>query len=180
MMETDRQAQLSYWISQQHQGQMVKRTTRPYFEHLQTVAEMAAPFAELGFEVGLCHDLLEKTSVAAKDFYRALVRFGYQPDEADVIHSQVTELTDVYHKTAYPDLNKQERKELEARRLAEISPGAQTVKYADLIDNIAWVQRYDPNNAGRYLARKKTLLLSLNRGNPLLRREALHIISKRC
>jgi hypothetical protein len=172
-MYADRKSQLNDWISHKHQGQRVKGTAESYFDHLLAVAGMAAPYATFGYEVGLSHDLLEKTDVIPALFYRALIKFGYEPDEADRILSQVIELTDVFTKAAYPDLNKSERKEREEKRLSTISAEAQTVKYADLIYNIAWIRTYDKKKAAGYLARKKALLLAMDKGDPALRQKAL-------
>jgi hypothetical protein len=174
LTQPDRKAKLIRWISRKHRGQVIKGTTEPFFNHLKAVAEMAAPFVRFGYEVGLSHDLLEKTNITAVLFYQALTRFGYLPGEADAIISQVIELTDVFTKAAYPGLKKHERKELEEQRLAAVGPDAQTVKYADLICNIEWVLQYGQKNAASYLYRKRKLLLAMESGDPMLRQKAMN------
>ena len=72
----------------------------------------------------------------------------------------VIELTDVYTKKNYPGLNRRARKMREADRLAKISGDAQTIKYADIIDNVTNIFVNDPDFAvvftqeGRYALRK--------------------------
>jgi len=169
--------QLKRWVSLQHQGQVIRRTKKPYFEHLLAVAELAGPAVTLGYEIGLCHDLLEETDVTERELLAALLSFGFTETDAGSITSCVVELTDVYTAVAYPGLSKSERKTLEQARLLTISPTAQTVKYADLIYNAVWVLKYDHKHAAKYMAKKQLLLADLDRGNSKLRNQLLHLIS---
>lgn len=169
--------QLKRWVSLQHQGQLLRRTKRPYFEHLLAVAELAGPAVTLGYEIGLCHDLLEETAVTERELLAALLSFGFTEADARIITFCVVDLTDVYTAVAYPGLRKAERKALEQVRLLTISPTAQTVKYADLIYNSIWVLKYDHKHAAKYMAKKQMLLADLNRGNSKLRNQLLHLIS---
>lgn len=164
--------QLIEWIKQQHEGQQIRGTTEPYINHLIAVAEMAA-LVPLGYEIGLCHDLLEETEVSKTELYSALTGFGYSNQEADFILNCTIELTDVFTKKAYPDLTKKIRKEREAARLVTISSAAQTIKYGDLIYNIAWMLKYDLRHAGKYLRKKQLLLMSMTNGDRNLHRKAL-------
>jgi (p)ppGpp synthase/HD superfamily hydrolase len=172
-----RTAQLTSWIRLKHQGQLVRRTNAPYFDHLIAVAEMAAPATPFGYEIGLCHDLFEKTATRQNEFHKALLDYSYTPDETGEIISQVVELTDVFTKASYPLLSKAVRKSKEEKRLATISCGAQTVKYADLIYNIQWMMKYDLKHAENYLKRKQHLLRLMAAGNPGLHNEANELIS---
>jgi hypothetical protein len=54
---------LSAWIKQRHKGQLILQTDRPYFDHLVFIAELSGAVMPLGYEIGLCHDLLEETAV---------------------------------------------------------------------------------------------------------------------
>ena len=109
--------QLRDWVREQHAGQFIKYTDKPYFEHLEYVAEKAENKALLAYEIGLCHDLFEETKISAGQLMVVLTSFGY--GEAEVVHitDSVTELTDKFTKKAYPDLSKIERKRREAERL---------------------------------------------------------------
>jgi (p)ppGpp synthase/HD superfamily hydrolase len=173
----NRKVQLTHWVKSMHEGQIIKCTGEPYFNHLLAVAEMAAPASPFGYEVGLCHDLLEKTLTSQNELHHALIRFGYQAKEASGIVSQVVELTDVFTKAAYPHLKKTIRKAKEEERLATISVGAQTVKYADLVYNIGWVVEFDSAHAARYLEKKKKLLAAMHSGDQALHAKALQMIS---
>jgi len=164
------------WVAVQHHGQIIKRTIEPYFNHLITVANLAKPAVALGFEIGLCHDLLEDTDTTAEELPVRLITFGYTETEANTIAFAVVELTDVFTRNAYPDLTKKERKEKEHARLLSISAAAQTVKYCDLIYNIKWMLTYDRKHAKKYLKKKLLLVSGLNGGDPALREQALELI----
>ncbi|KQM74789.1 hypothetical protein ASE74_02070 [Pedobacter sp. Leaf216] len=171
-------AQLAKWVAEQHAGQLVRNTNKPYFNHLETVATLAGPVTRLGYEIGLCHDLLEDTNTNGDDLQNALIRFGYAKSDASEIMNCVIELTDVYTKKAYPYLHKVKRKKLEAERLFKVSAAAQTVKYADLMDNIDWMMQHDQKHATKYLNKKRLLIANLNQGNAQLRQQVLNLINK--
>ncbi len=169
---------LANWVEDKHKNQLIKSTLLPYFDHLNKVALMAKNAVEWGYEIGLCHDLLEDTATTSTELQTALVHFDYPKAVADLITACVVELTDVFTKTAYPKLRKKERKKLENKRLQTLSAAAQTVKYADLIDNVAWMMKYDLKHAAKYLKKKSVLLTNLNRGNVYLRQQAMDIIQQ--
>ncbi|MBB3054871.1 hypothetical protein [Mucilaginibacter gotjawali] len=164
------------WVEEKHRGQLVKKTTAPYFTHLAAVAGMAGPLMALGYETGLCHDLLEDTETTADELTNTLILFGYEPEQASFITSTVTELTDVYTSAAFPFLSKDERKEKEALRLSKTSPAAQTLKYCDLADNIKWVLRHDRKHALQYLQKKERLVKKLTAGDAAVRKNLLTLI----
>jgi hypothetical protein len=172
MNSTDK---LLNWIKQRHEGQLIRRTTEPYINHLVVVAELAS-VSPLGYEVGLCHDLFEETETTKNELHSALTGFGYKDQEADLIVNCSIELTDVFTKKNYPDLKKKNRKKKEAERLATISPVSQTVKYADLIYNVEWVMKYDLKHAEKYLRKKQLLLAAMIKGNGNLHQQALTMV----
>lgn len=161
------------WVALKHYGQLIRKTAEPYLNHLTAVAGMVRDSVPCGYEIALCHDLLEDTNTTIAELSTVLLTFGYEKPESGRICDCVTELTDVYTAKAYPDLNKAERKEKEAARLLTISPPAQSVKYADLIYNIEWVIKYDQKHAKKYLKKKKRLLEDLNQGDHILHEQAL-------
>jgi len=168
---------LAAWVKEQHAGQLIRKTNEPYFDHLQFVAEKAGAIIPLGYEIGLSHDLLEKTSVTAQDIRAALIGHNYTAITSDHITNCVVELTDIFTKTSFPQIKKKKRKEMEAKRLAGISPDAQTVKYADLIYNIDWMIKHSRKKLYKYLKRKKELLHSMRNGDEGLHNEALILIN---
>ena len=169
--------QLANWVEEKHRGQLIRDTEEPYFMHLVAVAEMAGPATSLGYEIGLCHDLLEDTPVTKDELHEALISFNYAKTDADHITACVAELTDVYTSAAYPYLGKKARKEKEALRLSAISADAQTVKYCDLIYNINWMLHHDRKHAAKYLKRKKHLVTCMAAGDKGLRQKAFDIIN---
>lgn len=169
---------LADWVADQHSGQLIRKTCISYFSHLMAVASCATSAAKLGYEVGLCHDLLEDTATTKDGLLQALLQFGYPASEAILITNAVVELTDVYTKNAYPYLSKTKRKKLESKRLLTISALAQTVKYADLMDNMRWMLVYDLKHAKKYLKKKRHLIMGLNRGDRNLQQQALALAGK--
>ena len=153
------------WVREQHEGQIIPKNGYPYFTHLSAVAALAGGVVRLGGEIGLCHDLLEDTEITAGTLNEVLLSFGYSQTDSEIITTCVVELTDVYTVSAFGELKKNERKQLEAERLITISSRAQTVKYADLIDNIGWVLTFNKQAANEYLKKKLTLLKDLNKGD---------------
>lgn len=151
-----------------HENQVRKYTGEPYHFHLQSVAKMADERCKFGYEIGLCHDLLEDTDCTAGELSGALSRFGYSHDEVVLITACVIELTDVYTHETFPQLNRAARKSLESKRLHKISYEAQTVKYCDLIDNTSSIVQHDKGFAVKYLQEKASILSGMNKGNPAM------------
>lgn len=167
---------LAGWVAEKHDGQLIKRTKEPYFNHVLAVADMARQGTEYGYEIGLCHDLLEDTQTSQAELESTLLNFGYSASSAQQITSCVVQLTDVYTAKDFPELSKSARKNREFIRLGTITAEAQTVKYADLIYNLNWVLQYDEKHALKYLLKKQQLLTELKLGNPELREQAFTVI----
>jgi len=89
----------------------------------------------------------------------------------------VKELTDVYIKDDYPDVNRKGRKEKEAMRLGTISSRAQTIKYADLLDNGMDIMSNDPKFGKVYLKEKEQILKYMDRGNQELYNKCLEVLN---
>jgi (p)ppGpp synthase/HD superfamily hydrolase len=168
----NRRLQLINWVRAQHDGQLIKESGEPYFAHVLTVANTVAESGTLTYEIGLCHDLLEKTHITASSLQAALLSFGYTAAEAAPISDCVVELTRHFTKEASP-LPKKIRKDLEDERLLMISADAQTVKYADLLYNADWMMQYDRHHAKAYLERKIELVTALTAGDTALREKVL-------
>jgi guanosine-3',5'-bis(diphosphate) 3'-pyrophosphohydrolase len=86
-------------------------------------------------------------------------------------------LTDVYIKAEYPKWNRRKRKDKEAARLANTSAEAQTVKYADIIDNAPEIAEKDPDFAKRFLPEYRALLRKITRGNAELHAIAVETVN---
>ncbi len=168
----NRRLQLIQHIRAQHNGQLIKDTTQPYFEHVLAVANNAAEAAPLAFEIGLCHDLLEKTTITQSDLFKSLKDFGYDEREAEHISNCVMEVTRHFTKAENP-LPKKMRKALEEERLLTISADAQTVKYADWAYNAEWMMQHDRYHAADYLKHHIELMEQMTDGDAQLREAVL-------
>jgi (p)ppGpp synthase/HD superfamily hydrolase len=166
------------WVKTKHDGQLIKKTIEPYYNHLIFVAETVRKATPLGFEIGLCHDLLEDTDTNEAELEKQLITFGYDLLDARFITYCVVELTDVFTKEAYPHLSKSSRKAKEADRLSMISPASQTVKYADLLYNVGWVLKYNHKKALKYLKAKKKLLALMDKGDRKLWKRVSKVIEQ--
>jgi (p)ppGpp synthase/HD superfamily hydrolase len=141
-----------------HDGQLRKYTGEHYILHPIAVAELVA---ERGGSpemqaAALLHDVLEDTLVTHAELRAKL----HQADSsmAETVLALVVELTDVYTKESFPHLNRKERKELEAQRLARCSAEARAIKRADMEDNTSSIVDHDPSFAKTYLKEKARLL----------------------
>lgn len=161
-----------------HNTQMRRYTAERYIVHpvrvMQTCREYTLDSTILA--AALLHDVLEDTPVqesALKQFLLTCMSDA----EASRTLQLVIELTDVYTKVAYPAWNRQKRKKMERERLAHISPEAQTIKYADIIDNAPEIAREDPDFALRFLPEYRALLPLINKGHPQLYQRAITTVN---
>ena len=122
----------------------------------------------------LLHDVLEDTPTTESDLISLLIKTKeLNLGEVKDVVNLVKELTDVYTTESYPNTNRRGRKELEALRLGKISPRAQTIKYADLLDNSEDILRNDPKFAEVYLKEKRDILKYMDSGNKSLYKRCL-------
>lgn len=167
MILTDRQVALLNFVKIAHKHQVRKYTDEPYITHLIAVADKVIPYVDkypLIWEVALCHDLFEDTEVTYNSFQKPLRSFGYSTEESFNVSWGVSQLTDTYTSKDYPDWNRNQRKRSEAMRLGGISPLAQTVKYADMIDNTSSIVDHDHKFAKVYLEEKGMYLKAMRNG----------------
>ena len=123
----DKRNHLYAFVALKHFCQKRKYTNGSYLsEHLLPVAKMAEGKCKLGYEIGLCHDLLEDTNCSIEELLNALIRFGYEEVAAYLIVASVIDLTDYHTTENYPHLNRKIRKASEAERMKYISPDSQT------------------------------------------------------
>jgi guanosine-3',5'-bis(diphosphate) 3'-pyrophosphohydrolase len=112
----------------------------------------------------LLHDVLEDTNTTREDMLEFLL--GVMPDAmATRTLDLVVELTDVYTKNNYPELNRRARKLKEADRLSKISGDAQTIKYSDIIDNVTNIFVNDPDFATVFIHEGRTALRKMEKGD---------------
>jgi (p)ppGpp synthase/HD superfamily hydrolase len=146
-METILQ-QVRDFADQAHGEQTRKYSPERYIEHPLRVMEIVrACAADIPMQAAaLLHDVLEDTPVnkqAIIDFLQPLM----PPQQVNRTIQLVEELTDVYVKANYPHWNRRKRKDKEAERMEKTSADAQTIKYADIIDNSTYIATQDPDFA---------------------------------
>lgn len=125
----------------------------------------------------ILHDVLEDTGTTPNQIKEFLLTVMNERDANQTL-DLVIELTDVYTKHQYPRLNRRGRKTREATRMENISSEAQTVKYADIIDNVGEIAEHDPDFAPVFLRECRALVKKMKRGNKQLREKAIQILEE--
>lgn len=148
-------------------GQKRKYSGENYWVHVERVADLVSSVTndEDMIIAAHFHDILEDVTPSLPDIYNIFViakEFG------EVVAGYVTDLTDVFTREAYPNLNRKARKTLEAKRLGTIHPNSQTIKLADLLDNTADILAHDKGFGIQYLKEKEVVLPYLKEGNQTL------------
>jgi len=150
-------------------NQRRKYSNAPYDVHLHAVAKLVESVTDDAEMIAAAwlHDTVEDTQATLEDIE---AEFGI------VVAELVEELTDISRPC---DGNRQVRKAIDRRHLAQASARAKTVKLADLIDNCRDITRHDPGFAQVYLAEMDDLLDVLQDGDARLyrRAEKLHAAS---
>ena len=160
-----RREELRRWVTEQHHEQR-RKDGEYYPNHLMRVAERAEQYVKYGYEIGLCHDLIEDTNWTTKQLWEYLFSIGYDPAEVEPICKAVHHLTEVYSSDNYPWLNREQRKRLEADRLFAIEDrDTVTVKYCDLLDNVGAAKNLTADFRKRYLEEKAHVIDGLDQGN---------------
>ena len=162
-----------------HGDQKRKYTGEPYVNHTVTVANIVKKHGgdEPMVYAAILHDVLEDTPTAENELMGLLMDiFDNYMISRDVV-MLVKELTDVYVTENFPNTNRKGRKEMEAMRLGKVSPRAQTIKYADLLDNSRDIVYNDPKFAKVYLTEKEQILKYMTKGNKELYNKNLKLLS---
>jgi (p)ppGpp synthase/HD superfamily hydrolase len=162
-----------------HGDQKRRYTPDRYIVHPIRVMELCKSYTTdvAVLAAALLHDVLEDTEVDKE----ALLDFLLQVmDERKARRTLalVVELTDVYTKAKYPTWNRRKRRAKETERLASSSKESQTVKYADILDNIRELPE-DDDFSIVFLRECKNLLKKLNRGEPQLYQQTVEEVERR-
>ncbi|WP_293894621.1 HD domain-containing protein [Flavobacterium sp.] len=165
------------FASKAHQGQMRKYTPDPYIVHPIRVSEMVMPFNSRlpVIAAALLHDVVEDT-IVSETALSVFLHNIMDPEDAAETMRLVIQLTDIYVPGNYPNLNRRKRKERELERLTKISPEAQTIKYADIVDNTREIATCDPDFAPEYLHECLAILQKADQGNSILYSKALESV----
>ena len=169
--------QIRLFATDAHAGQTRKYSPEPYIVHpvrvMETLAAAGMPLPMLA--AALLHDVVEDTPVTAEELSDFLFSVMEQSDAAETFQLVIA-LTDVYVKPAYPQWNRRKRKDMELQRVAQTSPHAQTIKYADIFDNVHEITSTDPDFAPRYLRECLAILQKIDKGNSALRKLAVDAV----
>jgi guanosine-3',5'-bis(diphosphate) 3'-pyrophosphohydrolase len=162
-----------------HGSQVRKYSGDRYIVHPVRVMEMVREHTDdlPVLAAALLHDVLEDTSVTEAEIEAALLRIMDTYSVKETI-KLVVELTDVFIRKEYPRLNRRTRKDKEADRLSSVSPDAQTIKYADIIDNVTDIVKEDTDFAKVYVSEAKQMLKVMDAGYSVLRQKALAIVDE--
>lgn len=158
-----------FFARQAHEaiGQVRKYTGEPYWLHPLSVARRVAEVSadEALIAAALLHDVVEDTPTPLE---RIEQLFGA------AVARLVAEVTNV---SRPGDGNRSRRKALDFAHIAKASPAGQTLKLADLLDNIVSVIERDRDFARVYLPEKAQLLNALTEGDPRLLRAAQAVLA---
>lgn len=161
-----------------HGGQLRRFTPDRYIVHPIRVMLTCRDYTESlpVLAAALLHDVLEDTTVTADEMLAFLNTVMADGDAGKTL-ALVIEMTDVYVRAAYPQHNRKARKLMELERIALTSPEAQTIKYADILDNSTELAAEDPNFAPRYLRECLAILTVADKGHPELHAMAMETVS---
>ena len=162
----DTLAQIKDFADKAHGEQKRWYTSERYIVHPVRVMEICKEYTEdiSVLAAALLHDVLEDTPVTKEEIYTFLLTVMDKEKAEKTVHL-VEELTDVYIKSNYPKWNRRKRKANEARRCEKTSEAAQTVKYADIMDNCTEIATQDPDFAKVFLFECKALLKKIPKGD---------------
>lgn len=162
-----------------HGDQKRKYADERYIEHPLRVMKICKnqgyPLPVLA--AAILHDVVEDTDTTPTEIKEFLLTVMNETEASSTL-DLVIELTDVYTKHQYPRLNRRGRKTREATRMENISAEAQTVKYADIIDNAREIVEHDPDFAPVFLRECLGLVKKMKKGNKELREEAVKVLEE--
>ncbi len=164
------------FASNAHGDQKRKYSGEPYVRHLLRVMDICRSITSdvVIFTAAILHDILEDTHIDRKDLSYFL-HSVFPAGKAEQIERLVVELTDVYVRANYPSMNRRARRFREAERLSAVSSDAQTIKYADIIDNACELDLMN-DFAPVFLRECKAMLQTMMAGHPLLYQRAISTV----
>lgn len=162
-----------------HGDQRRKFVDEPYINHPLRVMETCRQYSPSSSmaAAAILHDVLEDTPVTGEEF-REFLSTVMDHSHAGHTFRLVRDLTDTFTHARYPNWNRRKRKQKEYERLAHAHPDAQTIKYADIMDNSVDVAGSGDEFARIYLNECKTLLAFITKGVPELHKIAVETVDK--
>ncbi len=167
------------FASEAHGLQRRKFADEPYINHPIRVMQICQEYNNdvTVLAAALLHDVLEDTETD-RDMIKQFLQTVFNEERVYRILALVEELTDIYTKKHYPKLNRRQRKGREAMRLKMVSPEAQTIKYADIIDNSLDIKNAEPDFSKLFLFECRNLLRVMDRGDHNLRKRAAETVQR--
>jgi guanosine-3',5'-bis(diphosphate) 3'-pyrophosphohydrolase len=169
-MEIDKLlSEIKAFADEAHGEQKRKYTGDRYIVHPVRVMELCHQHtSDISIlAAALLHDVLEDTPVSREEIHRFLSGLMNTAQASRTLHL-VEELTDEYVKAKYPNFNRRLRKAKEVARMEKTSADAQTIKYADIIDNAREIASHDPAFGRVFIRECDALLKNMNKGNSQL------------
>lgn len=162
-----------------HGQQKRKFTGEKFIRHPERVKDLVNEYSSNRalLAAALLHDVLEDTHITSDELQEFLAGI-MNPEEAGQTFQLTLDLTDVYTKNAFPKLNRKKRKQREVERLKDVHPDAQTIKYADTMDNAIDILHNDTDFAPVFLKECLFLLSRMDKGNPQLRHRAENVVNE--
>jgi guanosine-3',5'-bis(diphosphate) 3'-pyrophosphohydrolase len=172
-------SQVEDFANRAHGDQQRKFEDAPYIVHLVRVMKICKEYSNdpALLSAALLHDVLEDTPVTRDEIADFLTPLMSELQVKKTMH-WVHELTDQYTKANYPQFNRRKRKTKEAERLGKASPEAQTIKYADIIDNSLSITNAEDDFIKVYLQEAVALLWAMKNGNSQLRERAMQTVGE--
>jgi len=162
-----------------HNGQKRRYSPDPYIIHPESVMNICAAYSTDAciWYAALLHDVLEDTPVTLEKL-QSFLESTLEPADAERTIGLVVELTDVFTKANFPQWNRQKRRLKEAERLGRASAAAQTIKYADILDNCKGIAQYDPDFGPVFLRECEMILDHMKKGMPALYQNARDVVKR--
>ena len=162
-----------------HGDQQRKYAAERYIEHPLRVMKICRHY---GYRLpvlaaAILHDVLEDTNTTPKQIKKFLLTVMNEGAASHTL-GLVIELTDVYTKHDYPRLSRRRRKAREVARMENTSAEAQTIKYADIIDNAREIVEHDPDFAPVFLRECRALVNKMKKGDQELRDKAIQVVKE--
>lgn len=169
--------QVTEYATKAHGDQRRKFIDEPYIKHPIRVMEICSEYTNdiAVLSAALLHDVVEDTPVRKEEIYSFLLTL-MDAGTAERAVKLVDALTDRYTKTNYPEWNRRKRKLKESERLGNVSAEAQTIKYADIIDNSNEFANQDTDFVPVFLRECLALLKKMDKGNAELYKKALGVV----
>ena len=170
--------QVRLFAESAHGTQKRKYRDELYIRHPERVMETCRSVGS-GTEIlaaALLHDVLEDTEVDEREMLEFLETV-FPPEPARKTLDLVIEMTDVYTKEKFPHLNRRARKAKELERIKNTSADAQTIKYADIMDNAPDTTEHDPGFAKKMLHEYRVMLNETAKGNEQLYKKAVATVN---